>query len=131
VNEGQIFLEYQGRYFLVYSASGCWSEWYCLGILGYTGGENGNVTDMGNWVKYPVPFFQRTPAGWIDGVGHCSFFRSPDGSEVWMAYHGMLDGVISENNRYLFCQSIGFDELNFPILGVPNRGVNQAVPSGQ
>ena len=37
--EGAFFLERNGHLFIIYSANGCWSDHYCLGVLEHMGGS--------------------------------------------------------------------------------------------
>lgn len=132
VNEGPIFFVNGGRIFLIYSASGCWSEWYCLGMLEYKGADTSraNFLKRSNWKKYDAPVFES--ANKVYGVGHCSFFTSPDGSEVWISYHGMAKPDAGVEGRYAYIQKISFDEKGAPVLGEPlPRSEKIPVPSGE
>lgn len=132
VNEGPIFLKHGGKIFLIYSASGCWTEWYSLGMLEYVGTdtERKNFLNADNWIKSEVPVFSK--ANEVYGVGHCSFFSSPDGSEVWISYHGMAWPEAGELNRFAYIQKIDFDENGRPVLGEPlPRETKINVPSGE
>jgi len=107
INEGPFFVEAGGRLFILYSANACWMVEYCLGVLEFTGGD---LCDSANWVKHPEPVF--TTGNGVYGPGHASFFRSPDGSELWIAYHAM-DGWNENNNwkpRYMHLQKVHLDE---------------------
>ena len=114
--EGAFFLEREGRLFIIYSANGCWSDHYCLGILEHTGGS---LTDAANWKKHPEPFFVH--GNGLYGPGHASFFRSPDGSEVWCAYHGMKEHneKVTPAHRFFNIQRIDFDETGYPKPTLP------------
>ncbi|MBE6551941.1 MAG: hypothetical protein E7665_07385 [Ruminococcaceae bacterium] len=132
VNEGPIFLENNGKLFLIYSASGCWSQWYCLGMLEFTKDSftEDNMLDLKNWKKSSKPVF--SAANTVYGVGHCAFFKSPDGTETWMSFHGMPTPTSGEAGRYMYAQKITFDEDSRPVLGVPlPRNVGIPVPSGE
>lgn len=85
VNEGPQFLIRNDRIFIVYSASGCWTENYTLGMLTLT--NNKNLLDRNNWVKSPEPVFKAAPENGVYAAGHNSFFKSPDGKEDWILYH--------------------------------------------
>lgn len=132
INEGAFFIQNNGRVFIVYSANGCRSADYCLGVLEYTGGE---ICDESNWIKHPNPLFVK--GNGIYGPGHASFFSSPDGKETWCAHHCILesDPDFSTNvwpKRYLCLQKIGFDETGYPVMGVPTgKDVSVPVPSGE
>jgi len=119
VNEGPIFLSHKDKLFLIYSASGCWSQYYCLGMLEYAGTDYAekNVMNIENWVKSTEPIF--SAANDVYGVGHCSFFASPDGKETWIAYHGMHTPYAGEAGRYMYVQKISFDKNGIPALGEP------------
>lgn len=132
VNEGPVFLKHNGEIYLIYSASGCWSEYYCLGMLHYVGKDTTkkNFLNPDNWEKSSEPIFKK--ANEVYGVGHCAFFYSPDGSEVWMSYHGMATPDAGVEGRYAYIQKIEFDENNTPVLGDPlPRETDIPVPSGQ
>lgn len=129
INEGAFFLKKGGRTFIVYSANGCWSDDYCLGVLEYTGGE---VCSKDSWKKSLAPLFVK--GNGIFGVGHAAFFTSPDESEVWCAYHCLLNSNPERKpmDRQTCIQKISFDIENYPVMGSP-VGVNVAIaaPSGE
>ena len=118
VNEGPVFLCHDGKLCLIYSASGCWSEYYCLGLLEFTGEDFSvdNVMKKSNWKKHNEPIFKA--ANEVYGVGHCFFFDTPDG-KTWISYHGMHTPDAGEAGRYMYIQPISFDEQGMPLLGEP------------
>jgi len=132
VNEGPVFLCHNGQLSLIYSASGCWSEYYCLGLLEFQG-DDFSIDEMmnrNNWKKHETPIF--SAANEVYGVGHCNFFTSPDGTETWISYHGMPTPDAGEDGRYAYAQKITFDENNLPICGEPlSRDTKIPVPSGE
>lgn len=85
VNEGPVALIHNRSLFIIYSASGCWTDVYCLGMLTFTGKDN--LLDPGVWRKTPVPVFKQKPESGVYAPGHNSFFTSPDGKENWLLYH--------------------------------------------
>jgi GH43 family beta-xylosidase len=86
VNEGpQVLKNSNGRVFLVYSASGCWTDDYALGLL--TLKDGGNPLNPTDWTKRPTPIFRTNAGSKAYGPGHNSFFKSPDGKEDWIIYH--------------------------------------------
>jgi GH43 family beta-xylosidase len=85
VNEGPQSLMNGNKLFIVYSASGCWTDQYTLGILSFEGGNN--LLDSSKWKKHPQPLFKQTPENGVYAPGHNSFFKSPDGKEDWILYH--------------------------------------------
>lgn len=131
INEGAFFVEEKGRLFILYSGNGCWSDDYCLGLLEYIGSDRDDPAQMcsaDNWIKHPTPLFCQ--ANGVYGPGHASFFRSPDGSELWCAYHGMKEHneTVTPAPRYCNIQKIAFDETGFPILGEPVGSQSELLP---
>ena len=82
VNEGPQVIQHGQRTFLVFSASGSWTDHYCMGLLELVGDD---PMDPAAWKKHPEPVF----AGTEDAIspGHPSFTTSPDGTEHWIVYH--------------------------------------------
>ncbi len=113
--EGAFFIKNMNRLFIVYSANGCWSDDYCLGILEHTGGK---ICDKENWIKHPTPILVK--GNGVYGPGHASFFYSPDGTELWCAYHGMKEHNenATEAPRYMNIQKVNFDDSGFPYLNI-------------
>ena len=85
VNEGPQFLKKDDRLFIIYSASGCWTEQYALGML--TASGSSNLLDSSSWKKNPEPVFKMSEKNGVYAPGHNSFFKSPDGTEDWILYH--------------------------------------------
>jgi GH43 family beta-xylosidase len=85
VNEGPEILRHGDDIFLVYSASGCWTDYYELGLISARSGSN--LLDPASWTKFDHSFFQQDSKAAVFGPGHNGFFRSPDGKENWIIYH--------------------------------------------
>jgi GH43 family beta-xylosidase len=85
VNEGPEVLSHGDKLFLIYSASGCWTPHYSLGML--TADAESDLLDAASWTKSPEPVFVHSPENGVYGTGHNSFFKSPDGTEDWILYH--------------------------------------------
>ena len=86
VNEGpEILKNATGKIFLIYSASGCWSDDYALGMLSLANGADPLLA--ANWTKSTSPVFTKNTSGGAFGPGHNTFFKSIDGSEDWILYH--------------------------------------------
>ena len=107
------------RQFILYSANGCWSDCYRLGVLEYTGGECGDMMKKENWKKAPEYIFGSGNGTY--GPGHMSFFYSPSGKTLWMAYHSMHESnkTVTFAPRYLHFQPLGFDPDGFPEKSEP------------
>lgn len=85
VNEGPQILMNKSRLFLIYSASGCWTDSYTLGMLTFKGEDN--LLDAKAWVKSDKPVFAKSIENGVYAPGHNSFFKSVDGKEDWILYH--------------------------------------------
>jgi GH43 family beta-xylosidase len=85
VNEGPQILENKNKLFLIYSASGCWTDYYALGMLSVD--ADANLLDSSAWKKHSQPVFKQNPQQRVFAPGHNSFFKSPDGNENWILYH--------------------------------------------
>ncbi|NGY65239.1 family 43 glycosylhydrolase [Lentzea sp. NEAU-D13] len=117
VNEGSFALQRNGRTFLTYSASYCGTADYKLGMLEYRGG---NPLEASSWTKFPSPIFQRSNANGVYGPGHHSFFTSPDGTEIWIAYHANSSASQGcGTTRTTRVQKISWNADGTPNLGVP------------
>lgn len=118
VNEGPVAWENsQGTMYLFYSASGCWTDDYKVGVLTYNGGD---PLDPQSWEKHPDPLFEKAPGNNVFAPGHNSFFKSPDGSQDWILYHANdTSGDGCTDSRKPRMQQIHWDENGFPDLGIP------------
>ncbi|CAN5562843.1 glycoside hydrolase family 43 protein [soil metagenome] len=85
VNEGPQTLEHDNRLFLIFSASGCWTDFYALGMLSLKKGVD--VMDATAWTKSEQPVFKQSATAKVYATGHNSFFTSPDGKESYILYH--------------------------------------------
>ena len=85
VNEGPQVLRHGDKLVLIYSASGCWTDFYSLGMR--TAAAGSDRLQPGSWTKSTTPVFQQDPAAKVYAPGHNSFFKSPDGTEDWLLYH--------------------------------------------
>jgi GH43 family beta-xylosidase len=85
VNEGPQALVHGNDLFVVYSASACWTDFYALGQLRFTGGSN--LLDSTKWKKSEQAVFKQSVTNGVYATGHNSFFVSPNEKESWMLYH--------------------------------------------
>ncbi|MFZ0280776.1 MAG: glycoside hydrolase family 43 protein [Bacteroidales bacterium] len=129
VNEGPVILKNKRKLFLIYSASGCWTDSYCLGMLTFMGKDN--LLDPMVWRKNPVPVFKQKPESGVYAPGHNSFFKSPDGKENWILYHANSDsGQGCGKYRSPRTQKFTFKKDGSPDFGEPVKsGIPLAVPS--
>jgi GH43 family beta-xylosidase len=72
VNEGPQFLKRGEKLFIIYSASGCWTEAYSLGML--SASSSSDLLDPKSWKKFPEPVFTQAPENGVFAPGHNSFF---------------------------------------------------------
>ncbi|GHA48084.1 glycosyl hydrolase family 43 [Salinimicrobium marinum] len=129
VNEGPVvWRNPDGEIFLFYSASGCWTDEYKIGVLQLKGG---NPLDADSWIKHVDPLFEKSEANSVYGPGHNSFFKSPDGTEDWVLYHANNNsGEGCGEKRKPRMQKIDWDENGFPVLGVPaDTSIPMKIPS--
>ncbi len=123
VNEGPEVLRHGHKLFLVYSASGCWTDFYALGML--TATASSDLRNPAVWTKTATPVFQQSPANRVYAPGHNSFFTSPDGQQNWLLYHAN-DAPGQGCGRF---RSPRMQPFAWNADGTPNFG--QPVPSGQ
>lgn len=127
INEGPQVIIKNGIINLVYSASGSWTNHYCLGLI--TAELGSDLLDAASWEKRDEPIFQS--ANGILAPGHHSFTTSPDGTEDWIVYHSAKFNN-SGWNREVRAQKFTWNEDNTPQLGDPvdpNQPI--ALPAGE
>jgi GH43 family beta-xylosidase len=113
VNEGPFGFTHNGRTFIDYSASGCWTDSYCLGLLTLTGT---NLLDPSAWTKSGPVFSQQAGAY---GPGHNGIFTDADG-QSWNIYHANnLSGQACGGYRQLRIQRLAWDANGVPVFGAP------------
>lgn len=112
---------------LIYSASGSWTDHYCLGRL--TARVDADLTDPKSWTKHGTPVFESTEA--VKGPGHCSFVRSPDGTEDWILYHAARHAG-SGWVRNVRAQPFGWEDDGTPRFGEPRSPMTPIpLPAGE
>ena len=127
INEGpEVLRNARGRVFLIYSASGSWTDDYCLGQLTLAGAD---PLQPAAWVKHRDAVFARTAD--VFGPGHASFVKSPDGKEDWIVYHAARRKG-GGWDRDVRIQKFGWNADGSPNFGTPvSPGVVLPEPSGQ
>lgn len=126
VNEGPQSLRNGKRLFVVYSASGCWTDYYALGLLSFKGKRN--LLDSTKWQKSPQPVFKQSKENAVYAPGHNSFFKSPDGKEDWILYHANSQpGQGCGGHRSPRAQRFTWHADGTPNFGAPVK-TNTAIP---
>lgn len=126
VNEGPTALVLGERTHVIYSASGSWTDHYCLGRLTLEGDD---PMDAGAWRKHPEPVF--AGANGVISPGHASFTTSPDGRERWIVYHAARHAGAGWD-RVVCAQPFEVNERSEPVFGEPvAEGESVNAPSGQ
>ncbi|KAB8227294.1 hypothetical protein ETB97_003199 [Aspergillus alliaceus] len=114
VNEGPAALYLNGKTHIAYSASYCWTSYYCVGLLTWDGTTN--PTSKSAWSKHDGCLLSSGNGNY--GTGHNSFFQSPDASQTWIAYHATTNsGGACDDSRYTMVQEITSGANGFPDLG--------------
>lgn len=117
---------------IYYSASGCWSPYYCIGMLSCN--TNSDILNPISWKKEPRPVFYQSPQDSIWGPGSLSFVPSPDSTEWYMLYHArsIPNGITGSNElRSPRLQKVEWDSNGMPLLGKPiNTNTHIKKPSG-
>jgi GH43 family beta-xylosidase len=122
--EGPQVLQRGSRTFIVYSASGSWTQNYCLGLLVHEGGD---FLDRASWRKVG-PVFQKNAHAC--GVGHCCFVTTPDGAEDWVVYHAKKSRKQGWSDREVRAQPFAWSNDGTPYFGNPlpcEEGLPQAI----
>ena len=113
INEGPEILKNGDDLYIIYSASGSWTDDYCLGMLVYREGE---VTDKASWIKCTKPVLEKEPTAY--GPGHCCFIKSKDGKINYIAYHSNLVSGTGWNGRTIRIQPFIYKN-GIPVFGKP------------
>jgi GH43 family beta-xylosidase len=130
INEGPVVLHRAGRIFIIYSASDTGTPDYALGMLSHS---DGDVMNPKAWKKSPVPVFKRHSGadGNVYGPGHNGFFKSPDGTEDWIIYHGKETSEYTYAGRTTRAQKFTWRSDGTPDFGRPiPSGIVLPEPSG-
>jgi len=113
VNEGPFGFVHNGSTFIVYSASGCWTDNYCLGLLTLTGSDPLNAA---SWTK-SGPVFSQQPSAY--GPGHNCVVVDGSG-QWWNVYHANnLPGQGCGGYRQIHAQRLFWNPDGSPYFGVP------------
>jgi GH43 family beta-xylosidase len=128
VNEGPEVITNKNKLFLIYSASGCWTDFYALGML--TANADSDLMDPASWKKSPEPVFKKSVENGVYAPGHNSFFTSPDGKESWILYHANSQPDQGcGGHRSPRAQRFSWKADGTPDFGIPvKEGAKLAIP---
>lgn len=130
VREGPVALQRNGKVFLVYSSYSADTPDYRLGMT--VADQSADLADPAVWRQHPGAVFKREDANGVYGPGHNWFFRSPDGTEDWIAYHAKPGTKISYTDRTTRAQRFSWREDGTPDFGIPlPLDADIAAPSGE
>ncbi|MCR5343097.1 MAG: family 43 glycosylhydrolase [Butyrivibrio sp.] len=129
INEGaEIAIAPDGTVNIVYSASGSWSDTYCLGCLTLKKGADPMKAD--SWIKATKPVFEKNDSTTFS-TGHASFVKSPDGKEDYLVFHATRFAGDGWNGRGVRAQRVYWNEDGTPYMGVAAEYTDRIkVPSG-
>lgn len=115
---------------LVYSAGGNRPPYSALGLM--TAQSGSNLLDPASWKKSPQPVFCQNDTLGVSAPEHCSFIKSPDGTEDYIFYHARYRLEPAANDlRTPRLQKFSWDKKGFPVFGQPIPcHVKQPKPSG-
>jgi len=129
--EGPEFLPgKKGQLLVVYSASACWDDNYCLGML--TARKGADPLKPESWTKIAQPVFKPSAENSVWGTGHNCFTKSPDGREDWLVYHAKTAADGKCEGRSSRMQKFSWHADGTPDFGAPvSLSQSQPKPSGE
>ena len=130
VREGPYVIAHSGWIFLTYSACDTGKPDYKVGYLWAE--AKSDPMKVASWTQADEPLLSRADGNKVYGPGHHSFFKSPDGREDWIVYHGKTTAEYTYKGRSTRAQKLTWDEKGFPEKVVPlalDAGIT--VPSGE
>lgn len=129
VREGPTSIVRGDRLFLTYSSCDTGKPDYSLYMISIP--TDGDPMVRGNWTTYPDPILKRNDAAGVYGPGHHSFFKSPDGTQDWIAYHAKNTSAYTYEWRTTRAQQVTWSDAGLPVIGEPVAlGTDIEVPSG-
>lgn len=112
VNEGPAVLYHEDDIFIVYSASGFSSDYYCMGMLTLKGED---VTNAESWKKSLTRVHYNDPFNDIYNTGHCSFLYRENG-DIYMVYHATQTKEFDDSTRLTYIKPVRFNSFGTPIF---------------
>jgi GH43 family beta-xylosidase len=129
VREGPYVIARGERLFLTYSACDTQKPDYKVGYL--WADAKSDLMKVDSWTQHAQPLLERRDTNHVFGPGHHGFFKSPDGREDWIVYHGKTSAEYTYRGRSTRAQRLEWDERGFPKPVVPFAlGDKIPLPSG-
>jgi GH43 family beta-xylosidase len=125
VREGPYVIRHKDRLFLTYSACDTGKPDYKVGYLWADAASD--LMKAESWKQEGQPLLERADGNKVYGPGHHGFFKSPDGKEDWIVYHGKTTEAYTYRGRSTRAQRLEWDEKGFPKKVVP-LPLEDAVP---
>ena len=119
-----------------YSCNPSWTKNYRLAWL-MLDMNDGDPMNPADWQKSSNYAFWRCdntkePVSGVNGLGHCTFTKSPDGTEDWIVYHAMRYSDGGWGQRYPFVQKFTWNADGTPDFGEgAGWGEPLLLPSGE
>lgn len=130
VREGPEFLTHGDKVYLVYSMCDASTTDYRLGAMVADMGSD--LSQAASWTQHPKLLMARVDQNSVWGPGHCFFFKSPDGTQDWIAYHAKTSTERTFGDRSTRAQPIRWRPDGTPDFGIPvEYGAPVPVPSGE
>ncbi|MES2660777.1 MAG: glycoside hydrolase family 43 protein [Verrucomicrobiota bacterium] len=112
VREGPYVIKHGDRLFLTYSACDTGKPDYKVGYL--WADVKSDPMKVESWKQQDRPLLERADANKVFGPGHHGFFKSPDGKEDWIVYHGKTSGGYTYRGRSTRAQKLVWSAGGFP-----------------
>ena len=130
VREGPEFLSHDGKTFLVYSMCGASTPDYRMSAL--VADTGADMSQAASWTQLPRLLMARADQNGVWGPGHNFFFKSPDGTQDWNAYHAKTSTKDTYGDRSTRAQPIRWRADGTPDLGFAAAyGEPVEAPSGE
>ena len=129
VREAPSTLQHAGTTFLTYSSCDTGKPDYQLWMLRIPASADPLVAK--NWQQVQGAVFARSDTNGVWGPGSNDFFKSPDGSEDWLIYHGKNTTELTYGGRTTRAKKISWKADGSPDFGVPpNASDTLKLPAG-
>ena len=130
IREAPEFLMHDDKIFLVYSLCSADTPDYRLSALVANVGDD--LSQAASWTQLPRLLMARVDQNGVWGPGHNFFFKSPDGTQDWHAYHAKTSTQTTFADRSTRAGRITWRADGTPDFGIaPAYGEPVEAPSGE